>query len=209
MNWKIVVEIIGYLGSVLVVISMLMTSVVRLRVINLIGSAIFTCYALLIKSYPTAAMNLFLVGINMYHLVRLLKVQKNYDLVATDMEDNYVTYLLEKNKDDILKWFPEFSLPNELEIAYLVCCDSNPAGLFLGRSVGNDAIEVLLDYATPIYRDTSVGGHLHRRLAEAGYRSLVFRSHAPRHESYMEKVGYQKNERGEYVLSLSRETSPA
>ena len=33
-----------------------------MRVINLIGSAIFTCYALLIRSYPTAVMNLFLVA---------------------------------------------------------------------------------------------------------------------------------------------------
>lgn len=205
MNWKTSVELIGYLGSVLVVISMLMTSVVRLRVINLIGSAIFTCYALLIKSYPTAAMNLFLVGINVYHLVRLLKVQKNYDLVATDLADGYVTYLLEKNKDDILKWFPEFSLSKEPEIVYLVCCDSNPAGLFLGRPSENRSIEVLLDYATPIYRDTSVGSYLHGRLAGEGYRSLVFRSHAPLHEGYMEKVGYKKNERGEFVLSLSPE----
>lgn len=204
MNWKTAVELIGYLGSALVVISMLMTSVVRLRVINLIGSAIFTCYALLIKSYPTAAMNLFLVGINVYHLVRLLKVQKHYDLVATDMENSYVTYLLEKNRDDILKWFPEFSPPNEPGIAYLVCCDSNPAGLFLGRIMGNGDIEVLLDYATPVYRDTTVGSYLHGRLAEAGYRSLVFKSYAPQHKGYMEKVGYQKNERGEYVLSLSR-----
>ena len=204
MNWKTVVELIGYLGSVLVVISMLMTSVVRLRVINLIGSAIFTCYALLIKSYPTAAMNLFLVGINVYHLVRLLKAHKNYDLVTADLKNSYVTYLLEKNRDDILKWFPEFSLPDETGIAFLVCCDSNPAGLFLGRAAGNGDIEVLLDYATPVYRDTSVGVYLHSRLAEAGYRSLVFRSYAPQHEAYMKRVGYRKNERGEYVLSLSR-----
>ena len=205
MNWQIIIELIGYLGSLLVVISMLMTSVVRLRVINLIGSAIFTCYALLIKSYPTAAMNLFLVGINVYHLVHLLKVKKNYDLVATDMDNSYITYLLEKNRDDILKWFPEFSLPDEPGIAYLVCCNSNPAGVFLGRAAENGAIEVLLDYTTPVYRDSSVGSYLHSRLSEAGYRSLVFRSHAPKHESYMVKVGYQKNEQGEYVLSLGRE----
>ena len=44
MNWKIIIELIGYLGSLLVVISMLMTSVVRLRVINLIGSAIVSAF---------------------------------------------------------------------------------------------------------------------------------------------------------------------
>ena len=65
------VELIGYLGSVLVVVSMLMSSVVKLRVINTIGSGIFAGYALLIHSYPTALMNACLVGINLYNLVRL------------------------------------------------------------------------------------------------------------------------------------------
>lgn len=203
MNGKTVVEIIGYLGSALVVVSMLMTSVVRLRVINLIGSAIFTCYALVIKSYPTAAMNLFLVGINIYHLVRLLKEQKTYDLIRTDLSDGYAAYLLEKNADDIRTWFPAFSLEAERpEIAYLVCCDSNPAGLFLAKPIGDGGAEVLLDYATPVYRDTSVGRFLYRRLAEAGYKTLVFKSDAPGHVGYMEKMGYRKNDRGEYVLQL-------
>lgn len=40
------VEMIGYLGSILVVVSMLMSSVVKLRVINTIGDGIFAAYAL-------------------------------------------------------------------------------------------------------------------------------------------------------------------
>ena len=46
MDPKVIVEIIGYIGSALVLVSMLMTSVVRLRIINLIGSVIFAGYAL-------------------------------------------------------------------------------------------------------------------------------------------------------------------
>ncbi len=206
MNWKTVVELIGYLGSALVVVSMLMTSVVRLRIINLMGSAIFTVYALLIQSYPTAAMNLFLVGINIYHLVRLLKAQKHYDLIAVDADNSYVAYLLEKNRDDIRAWFPEFALPKGRDVvAYLVCCDSNPAGLFLGRDEGNGRIDVLLDYATPVYRDTTVGRYLHGKLARAGYRSLSFRGNAPGHVGYMEKVGYLKSDRCEYILDLRKQ----
>ena len=70
-----IVELVGYFGSILVVVSMLMTSVVRLRIINTIGSFIFTIYALIIHSYPTALMNFSLVLINVYNLYRLLKVQ--------------------------------------------------------------------------------------------------------------------------------------
>lgn len=203
MNGKMAVELIGYIGSALVVVSMLMTSVVRLRVINLIGSAIFTGYALIIRSYPTAAMNLFLVGINVYHLMRLLNEKKHYDLIRTDLRDGYVAFLLERSLADIRAWFPEFSLrPEQADIVYLVCCDGDPAGLFLARSAGNGEVEVLLDYTTPVYRDTSVGRFLHSRLAETGCKRLVFKGNAPKHVGYMEKVGYRQNDRGEYVLTL-------
>lgn len=73
MNVVLIIEMVGYLGSVLVVISMLMTSVIRLRVVNSIGAGIFTIYALIIHSYPTALMNFCLVVINMYHLMHIYK----------------------------------------------------------------------------------------------------------------------------------------
>ena len=66
MDKALLIELFGYLGSILVVVSMLMTSVMRLRIINTIGSIIFAIYALIIRSYPTAFMNFFLVGINIY-----------------------------------------------------------------------------------------------------------------------------------------------
>lgn len=73
MNTSIIIELVGYLGSVLVVISMLMTSIIRLRVVNSIGAGIFTVYALIIQSYPTALMNFCLVVINIYNLICIFK----------------------------------------------------------------------------------------------------------------------------------------
>ena len=87
MDSKVIIELIGYAGSALVLVSMLMTSVIRLRIINLIGSVIFAIYALLIRSYPTAIMNFCLAAINIYHLRRLLKEQKQYDLIEMDRRD--------------------------------------------------------------------------------------------------------------------------
>ena len=203
MDTNMIVELIGYLGSALVVVSMLMTSVVRLRVINLVGSVIFTCYALIIRSYPTAAMNLFLVGINIFHLVRLLKSKKHYDLIRTDAKDGYFAWLLDTSMEDIRQWFPGFA-PEECraDISYLVCCDRNPAGLFLARAAGEREIEVLLDYTTPVYRDASAGTYLHEQLRQLGYRTVTFKGNAPKHVEYMEKIGYRKNSRGEYVLEF-------
>ena len=97
------IEIFGYIGSGLVVVSMLMSSVVRLRVINTIGSVIFMIYALIIKSYPTALMNFCLVAINVYHLMRLRNTNKHYSMFENNPEDGYLNYLLKYYKDDIAK----------------------------------------------------------------------------------------------------------
>lgn len=203
MNSKLIIDLVGYVGSALVVVSMLMTSVVRLRVVNTIGSAIFMCYALVIGSYPTALMNLCLIGINVYQLYRLLKDQKQYSQIRTDLQDTFVSYFLKKNIDDIRVWFPEFSTQGlEAEIVYLICCENNPASLFIGRSISPGEIEIVLDYATPIYRDTSAGRYLYGQLKQSGVKTLIFKGNAPRHVSYMERVGYKKNDKGDYTLVL-------
>lgn len=46
------IEMIGYLGSALAVVTMLMPPVIRLRVLNTTGSGIFAAYALMIHSCP-------------------------------------------------------------------------------------------------------------------------------------------------------------
>ena len=203
MDTGTIIELIGYLGSILVLVSMVMTSVIKLRVINLTGSVIFAAYALMIRSYPTAVMNICLAGVNIYHLRRLLKEQKNYDLIPASLEDGFVSFLLRSNEADIRKFFPSFSAENvPADVVCLLCCDSNPAGLFLGKKLENGAVEVLLDYALPVYRDTTVGRFLYQRLVQEGFRSLVFRQNAPEHTPYLEKMGYQKKN-DEFVLDLS------
>ena len=115
MNTKVLIELIGYLGSALVVVSMLMTSVVKLRIVNTVGSAIFMGYALVIGSYPTAVMNFFLIAINVWHLIRLLRSHKEYDLIETRLGDSFVSYFLEKNLQDIRELGMDQFLENERE----------------------------------------------------------------------------------------------
>ena len=198
-----VIEMIGYIGSALVLVSMLMTSVVKLRIINLTGSVIFAAYALMIRSYPTALMNIALAGINIYYLVRIFRQKKIYDPVRTKRDDSYFSFLLDRNIGDINVWFPEFS-PEDVRanVAYLICCGLDPACLFLGRSDDNGCIEVMLDYALPVYRDTSVGRFLYDHLAKEGYSSLKFTQNAAGHVPYMEKMGYRKIGDNSYVLDL-------
>lgn len=76
MNTAMFIEIFGYTGSILVVISMLMSSVVKLRLINTIGSVISGTYAVIRGAFPLVLMNACLIIINVYNLYKLLKTDK-------------------------------------------------------------------------------------------------------------------------------------
>ena len=138
------IEMVGYLGSILVVVSMLMSSVIKLRVINTIGSGIFALYALIIHSYPTALMNVCLVTINIYNLVKLGRKDQSYDLIDAKSDDGLLNYILDYYRDDIRKFFPDFTGgPRVLDQAYVVCCNGNPAGVLLGAEREN-GVQVLV-----------------------------------------------------------------
>lgn len=102
MRLDLLLELIGYLGSLLVIVSMLMTSVVKLRVINTIGSVIFCAYALAIHSYPTAAMQVCLIIINIVNLHKLNNTKKEYAAVELNFNDGFLSHFLFSNSSDIV-----------------------------------------------------------------------------------------------------------
>ena len=198
------IELFGYLGSTLVVCSMLMASVVKLRVINMIGSVISGIYALIIGSFPLALMNFCLIIINFYNLYKLLKSDKQYDLVQGNMKDDLLQYVLQYYREDVLKYFPEFDKEKaEADTAFLVCCNGNPAGILLGKKEKNGVLEVVLDYSTPAYRDCSIGRYLYSRLSAEGIHALRYGGQsAEKHVSYLIKMGFEHVDHT-YVKKLS------
>ena len=61
-------ELVGYLASALVVVSLAMTSVVRLRAISLVGSLAFVAYGVLIESIPIVVTNAAIAVLNVWFL---------------------------------------------------------------------------------------------------------------------------------------------
>lgn len=68
---KIWLELIGYGGTALVLLSMMMTSVSRLRWLNLGGSVLSGFYAWMCGTMPVFILNLSLAVINAVQLIRL------------------------------------------------------------------------------------------------------------------------------------------
>lgn len=205
MNIHLIVEMTGYLASALILISFLMTSVVKLRVINAVGGVIFTVYALIIHSYPTALMNLCLVAINLYYLFRLRNAKHAYDFMEGKPGEAFVQYVLNVYDADIRKFFPDYDAKEEKpDTAYVVCHKTAPVGILLGKKKPEGELEAVLDYSVPAYRDCSVGRYLYGCLEKQGIRSVrvSFPGEKGLHEAYVKAMGFRK-ENGGYVKNLT------
>ncbi|MBP5427022.1 MAG: YgjV family protein [Clostridiales bacterium] len=73
---NIYLECMGYLASVLCVVSLVMLDMKKLRWFNLIASAMFVVYSLLNKSYPVALTNVMIVIADIYYLFKIYRSEE-------------------------------------------------------------------------------------------------------------------------------------
>lgn len=201
MNRAMLIEMFGYLGSALVLVSFLLTSVVKLRIVNTVGSVIFAIYALIIHSYPTAVMNFCLVAINLYFLWKMSKTEKVYDLTSVRSNDVYLKYLIDKYGDDMRATFPGVDLDtSKINRAFIISCEGKPVGITLGKDEDTN-LELVLDYTIPQYRDFSVGTFLFSRLGSLGYKTVSYSGSVEHHQDYLKATGFVLSN-GKYVKKL-------
>ncbi len=71
------VEILGYAASIMVAISLTMKDIIKLRILNFIGCALFTAYGLMIDSWPVVITNGFIACVNVYFLAKMRQEVKS------------------------------------------------------------------------------------------------------------------------------------
>ena len=183
-------EVVGYAGTALVILSMTMTSVAKLRVLNICGSALSTVYAVLGSSWPIVIMNACLICINVFHLIRDFTRKKNFGHVTLAADDPAVKYFLALYKKDIERYFPEYTLtvhPNtEIHMVYV---EAEAVGLLVGTAVA-DCFAIEMDYVIPKYRDRAVGKFLFPSMKSQGVCMLTSPVGNAAHERYMKKLGF-------------------
>lgn len=204
MDSSLYLELFGYLGSFLVVISMLMSSVIKLRVINITGSIISGTYALIIGSFPLALMNICLIIINVYNILKLKKESRNYEIVEGDTKDAFFKYFVNHYSDDIKNYFSEFETENVLgDTVYYVFCNEAPVGLFVGNKK-EEQMDIVLDYTVPPYRDCSVAKFLYIAIKEKGINQLEIGNPSEKHIPFLNKMNYTMKE-NKYVKLLGEQ----
>lgn len=188
-------ELVGYAASVLVAISLMMSSILRLRIINLIGAALFSAYGVLIGAAPVAVVNLFIVGINIFHLWRIYGSKEYFRILEVSGDSKYLDHYLALKRADIERYDPGFTLPPPQErIALFVLRDVIPAGVFVGEQ-HHDCMDVRLDYVLPGYRDFKIGAFLFDESSAffraRGIRRLAARARTDAHARYLRRMGFE------------------
>ncbi len=73
---EILIEVFGYIGTALVLLSMMMTSMNKLRTFNIAGSIISAIYSVIRNAWPVVLLNAGLVVINAVQLLRARKADQ-------------------------------------------------------------------------------------------------------------------------------------
>ena len=77
MTPDVMLEIFGYIGTAIVLLSFLMTDMKLMRIVNMTGGTISLIYAFFNNSMPVVVLNASIITINMVQLIRSYIKEKN------------------------------------------------------------------------------------------------------------------------------------
>ena len=193
-------EIVGWIGSILVVWSLTLGRVLRFRWMNLTGSLIAAIYNGIIEVWPFMAMNAIIVLINIYWLTRLYRERHDaavYEVVPVAPADGYLQRVLSVHAADIRGTYPDVDparLSQGDRHAWLVVRGDETVGVTVVRDDGNGEGVVELDWVSPRFRDFTPGEFVHRRsgvFEGLGLERVVVENPAKHARDYLTKVGFR------------------
>lgn len=197
MRWT---ECIGYAGSVLIAVSLLMNNIWKLRWINLAGVLLFAAYGLCLRSYPVFLLNAFIAGADAYYLYRISTRRDYFSLVqiAPDrsaIRDEFLKYY----RADIARYFPDFDWSRlDQPQSIFVLRNLMPVGLFIYEPQPAGVVNIAVDYVIPDYRDLKNARFFYAAnqtaLREQGFRTFTARSGVKAHQRYLRKMGFTTDE---------------
>jgi hypothetical protein len=173
-------DLFGWVGSALLIVSLLQTRVLRFRLLNLAASVILVTFNALLAVWPMVGMNIATGAINVVFITRMLRDRHSetaYHVLEVGPGDAYLRHFLGVHEADIERHQPGFSADGlgEDDLAFQVQSGDETVGVVLIRREGEVA-QVLLDYVTPRFRDFSPGEFVWRqasRLRNRGFRKVV------------------------------------
>jgi len=196
-------EIGGWIGSVLVVVSLTQARVLRFRWMNLAGSIVATVYNAIIGIWPFVAMNAAIALINIYWLTRLYRERHSaaaYEAVEVSPDDAYLRHVLRVNADDIARSAPGFSVAAVDEcLAFLVVKGNETVGVVCLRPQSDGVADVVLDWVSARFRDFTPGEFVYQQsgvFAAHGISRLDVTDAPDRESAYLTRMGFARTPQG-------------
>ncbi|MEZ7891983.1 MAG: hypothetical protein QMC67_09550 [Candidatus Wallbacteria bacterium] len=191
------IEWLGYLASVIIAVSLLMSSIIKLRWLNLIGAFMISFYGFYLGAMPVGVLN-FIVGlIDIYYLYKIYSEKEYFKVLEIKKDDKYLKSFLEYYRSDIKKFFPEFNFDccdNPNTVSFYILRNMVTAGVFMGEKLNDGTLMVKMDFATPEYRDFKIGHYIYieneKFFAHIGYKRFSAVTSNPKHESYLKLMGF-------------------
>lgn len=208
---ELVGSLFGYLASVLLAISLIVTNDLRFRWVNSLGCLSFIVYGILINAFPIILTNSILLLINVYRLIRIYMTQETFDMVEFFDDSQYVKKFIKFYQSDISAYFPQFDGFDEQDnLRFVVLRDMAIANMFVAAVQPDGTAIVKINYTIPKYRDFQVGNYIFKRervfLENKGVKRLVYdQAIHSNHARFLKVMGFKKREtagKSEYVYDL-------
>jgi len=190
------IEILGYVASVCIATSMLMSSLLWLRLVNMAGGILMVVYGVAIGALPVIVMNAITVTINAGYLAFLMR-RPAFRLLTLDLSSPsaYLRAYLSFYREDLLRFQGDFEFQKLTRPeGFFILRDMVPAGLVI-YEVSDGVAWVHLDYVAPPYRDFK-----NARFAYGAYEEALrargvtaWRAHgtfSAKHRRYLARLGF-------------------
>mgnify|MGYP001484287672 FL=1 len=198
---------IGYFASATIAISMMMSSILKFRWINLAGALTFSTYGFLIGALPVGFLNAFIALVDIYYLYTIYSKKEVFEILEVRADNRYLLRFLQFHEKDIQHFFPGFAYQPELNtVSFFVLRNMAVAGVFLAHRKENHCLSVGLDFVLPEYRDFKNGKYIYLRLRNRfineGFTKVIAEGRSEKYSTYLSKLGFEKNPEGLFEKSL-------
>lgn len=204
------IEWIGYLGSVVVAISLTMSSIKKLRWFNLVGGTVFSIYGFFIHAYPVGLLNLFIVFTDLYYLYKIYAQKETFKALIVSSDDVYLDYFLDFYQKDIQAFFPQFNksiLDNKSQPLFIMLLLRNAvvAGVVIGI-INYDILDLKIDYVAAPFRDLRPGDFIYKKNIELfkqnGVKIIDCETENSAHQKYLKRMGFVREDENDIFFSL-------
>lgn len=197
-------DLFGYLSSFVILVSLTMNSIIKLRWINLVGAALFTIYGVMLKSVPTAFLNFGIVIIDIYYLFKLYSKKEDFKLVEVSEDSELLEHFYKNNSKELLEYFGDNKIGSDEKVFFMLR-NNYTAGILIGTEE-KETLKIKVDFVTEKYRDFKLGSYFFNEnteeLKKRGYKKVYSKALHEKHKEYLEKIGFKMIDKDLYEKVL-------